>query len=165
MEQKTSHPDSIEKWAEWLDSQPKHTPMTDSQSKVFISATLSEDKIETDANAMQMVAPKQQNYASMFYNRVKCCHSYEVTIAVALFISTLIDRPGVSTIYANYLQYKAFKMGKKKLTMNDIAFIWPFGLFSSETLELAWDKQKCADCFASNLLDNGYAQKSIEITY
>ncbi len=164
MKQKIPSPDGIEKWAEWLDSMPKRTPLTEEQCRVFMAMTLMEDYIETDAEALRMVEPKQMNYASMFYNRVKSCHTYKVSVAVALFISSLVDRPGLVTIYANYLQYKAFKFGKKKLGMQDMALIMPFGVFSKETLLQAWDKQKWYGSIGSdNLLDYHEAQKSIEL--
>lgn len=153
----------VEKWAEWLDAQPKHTRLNNMQMNLFISMTMREKEIETDTDALKLIAPKRPNYASMFYNRVKLCHTYNISIAVALFMSELIHRPGEATIYANYLQYKAFKMGKKEITMREIANIWPFGFFSEATLEESWDKQKHPGCFASNMLDEGHAQESIMI--
>lgn len=121
---------------------------------VFVAMTMKEDRIETDSKALKLVAPKQPNFASMLYNRVKLCHTYTISVAAAIFMSTLIKRPGEATIYANYLQYKAFKMGKKKISMREIALIWPFGCFSEETLYQAWDKQKMAGCYGSNMLDS-----------
>ena len=162
-EEKIPH-NGTEKWAEWLDSQSKNTRLNNEQMKMFMAMTMNEEKVETDSDALNLVAPKQPNFASMLYNRIKSCHTYSISVAAAVFMSTLIKRPGESTIYANFLQYKSFKMGKKRITMREIALIWPFGFFSEETLHQAWDKQKMAGCYASNMLDSYEAQKSIEIS-
>lgn len=163
MKQELPPQDGVEKWAEWLDSQPKNTRLNNEQMNIFIAMSMKEEDVEKDSKALNIVASKQQNYASMFFNRVKSCHTYTISVAVAIFMSTLINRPGEAVIYSNYLQYKAYKMGKKKMTMRDIAFIWPYGVFSQETLHQAWDRQKYAGCYASNLLDYYEAQKTIEI--
>lgn len=163
MKQEKPPQDGVEKWAEWLDAQPKNTRLNNEQMDIFIAMTMKEKDVETDSDALRLVAPKQQNYASMFFNRVKACHTYTVSVAVAIFMSTLIKRPGEAVIYSNYLQYKAFKMGKKKITMYDVGCIWSFGFFSQETLHQAWDRQKYPGCYASNMLDSYEAQQSIEI--
>ena len=155
--------DGIEKWAEWLDSQPKNTPLTNEQMDMFMAMTLNEAKVETDSDALKLIEPRRQNFASMLYNRIKNCHTYTISVAAAAFLSTLTKRPGEVVIYTTFLQYKAFKMGKKRMTMREIALIWPFGFFSEETLHQAWDKQKMAACYGSNMLDSYEAQKSIEI--
>ena len=159
-EEKIPH-NGTEKWADWLDSQPKDTPLTNEQMDMFMAMTINEAKVETDSDTLKLIEPKRQNFASMLYNRIKNCHTYTISVAAAIFMSTLIERPGEATIYANYLQYKAFKMGKKRISMREVALIWPFGFFSEETLHQAWDRQKRAGCNASNMLDSYEAQKSI----
>lgn len=157
--------DSVEKWAEWLDSQPKNIPMTEEQSKTFIACCLNEDAIETDPQAIALVKSRAYTPESIFYNRVQSCHTYTISIAATLFMATLIDRPGVSTIYANYIQYKAFKKGLKKVGIQHIADMMPFGIFSKETLSQAWDKQKYQNngIGSDNMLDYYSAQESITI--
>lgn len=130
MNQQLPPPDGVEKWAEWLDAQPKRTPLNGKQMEMFMAMTMHEDEVEKDADALKLVAPKQPNYASMLFNRIKLCHSYTISVAAALFMSELIHRPGEATIYANYLQYKAFKMGKKRITMREITNIWGWGGYS-----------------------------------
>lgn len=115
--------DGIEKWAEWLDSQPKNTPLTNEQMDMFMAMTLNEAKVETDSDALKLIEPRRQNLASMLYNRIKNCHTYTISVAAAAFLSTLTKRPGEVVIYTNFLQYKAFKMGKKRMTMREIALI------------------------------------------
>lgn len=101
----------------------------------------------------------------MFYNRVKFCHTYTITFAVAFAIASIARTPGEITMYANYLQYKAKKMGKGLLRMNDIGMhILPCGIFSRETMREAWDRQKCSHELGSdNMLDHYQAQGTIEI--
>lgn len=156
---------SVEEWAAWLDQQPKKTIPNKDQLLALMAMSLNEDAVETDPDALALVAPRQYNLASMFYNRVNTCHTYKVSIAVAVFIGELADRPGVVTIFANYLQYKAFKLGKKTIKMEDIKeLIWPDGVFSTETLTEAWDRQKYFGGMGSdNMLDYGTAQESITI--
>lgn len=159
------HPDGVEKWAEWLDSQPKKTPMTEEQSRIFIACCMNEDAIETDPKAISIVKSRSFTPESVFYNRVQSYHSYTISIAAAMFMATLIDKPGVSTIYANYIQYKAFKAGIKKVGLQDIALMMPFGVFSKDTLTQAWDRQKYRGDHpgSDNMLDYRAAQETIEI--
>ena len=84
--------DGIEKWAEWLDSQPKNTPLTNEQMDMFMAMTLNEAKVETDSDALKLIEPRRQNLASMLYNRIKNCHTYTISVAAAAF--RLCERPG-----------------------------------------------------------------------
>lgn len=162
MEQKASTTyDGVEKWAEWLDSQPKATPLTALQTNAFIAMSLKEESVNSDPEALSILEKGKLNGASIFYNRVKDLHTYKISFALALFMGCFIDRPGIAVIYSNYLQYKAYMMGKKKLGMKEISLIFQFGFFSEETLGEAWDRQKLPDF--SNMLDCVDAQKSIEI--
>lgn len=162
MEQKINPPyDGVEKWAEWLDSQPKATRLTDEQERAFFLTTLKEERIDSDPKALSILEKGNQNGASAFYTRVKAFHTYEVSPSLALFVGMLIDSPGKAVIYANYLQYKACKMGKKKLGLEEISYIFRFGFFSEDTLREAWDRQKHRGL--GNMLDYVDAQKSIEI--
>lgn len=163
-EKKAIAPDDVEKWAEWLDRQPKTTGLTNQQLHILMVCAADENRMENDEEAKRLVAPCQYNLASMFYNRVIVCHTYKVSVAVAIFISEIADRPGMITIYANYLQYKAWKSGKMMLRMKDIGEIFSNGVFSKETLEQAWEKQKRYGMSGSdNMLDYCEAQKSIEL--
>lgn len=158
-------PNSVEEWAEWLDAQPKTTIPNRNQCLALMAMSLNEEAVEKDPDALALVAPRQYNLASMFYNLVNACHTYKVSVAVAIFIGELADRPGVVTIFANYLQYKAFELDKKTIKMEDIRnSIWPNGVFSTETLTEAWDRQKYFGGNGSdNMLDYGKAQESIRI--
>lgn len=58
-------------------------------------------------------------------------------------MSTLVDRPAIAVMYANYLQYKCFQYGVKEININALKYILLCkGVFSEEVLHEMWDKQK-----------------------
>lgn len=158
-------PNGVEKWAEWLDIQPKSTRLNDEQMRIFTSMSFNEDAVEKDKATQEFVSTPPTNLAAVFYNRIKLCHTYEITIGAALFLSSIISNLGEATMYANYLQYKAKKLNLKRITMKDIGMkLFPFGFFSKDTMRIAWERQKCKIAEGSdNLLDHGIAQQSIII--
>lgn len=158
-------PDLVEKWAEWLDHQPKSTELNDNQMKTFLLATMHEREIEANDQLKNEILNGGPSMERLFYNRVKACHTYTITFAVALAMASITRTPGEVTMYTNYLQYKAKKMGKGLLRMQDIGMhILPFGIFSRETMREAWDRQKCShDLGSDNILDHEEAQGTIKI--
>lgn len=158
-------PDLVEKWAEWLDHQPKSTELNDNQMKTFLLATMHESEIEDNDQLKNEILNGGPSMERLFYNRVKACHTYTITFAVALAMASITRTPGEVTMYANYLQYKAKKMGKGLLRMQDIGMhILPYGIFSRETMCEAWDRQKCShDLGSDNILDHEEAQGTIKI--
>lgn len=142
---------SIELWAEDLDKQPKNKPLDD--IKIFMTATMNEDRIESDPEAKQIIE-EGNNMASLIFKRIKFMHTYTATKAVLLFLESICPTPGIAVMYCNYLQYKMFKRKQKKLDMNTLAFIFPMGFFSEHTLNEFWDKQKLlVDRGPDNMLD------------
>lgn len=158
-------PDLVEKWAEWLDRQPKSTELTEDQMKTFVLATMHEREIEANDELKSMILNGGPSMERLFYNRVKACHTYTITFAVAIAMASITRTPGEVTMYANYLQYKAKKMEKGLLRMQDIGMhILPYGVFSRETMREAWDRQKCShDLGSDNILDHNEAQETIKI--
>lgn len=158
-------PDLVEKWAEWLDRQPKSTELTEDQMKTFVLVTMHEREIEANDELKSMILNGGPSMERLFYNRVKACHTYTITFAVAIAMASITRTPGEVTMYANYLQYKAKKMGKGLLRMQDIGMhILPYGVFSRETMREAWDRQKYShDLGSDNILDHNEAQETIKI--
>lgn len=158
-------PDMVEKWAEWLDNQPKNTELDDNQMRTFLTVSLHESELERNEIIRKELIDGEPCMEKMFYNRVKSCHTYTVTNAVALAIGVIAHNPGEVTMYANYLQYKAKKMNKGLIRMEDLGMhIIPYGVFSRDTLREAWDRQKCSrELGSDNMLDHYKAQESIEI--
>lgn len=142
---------SIELWAEELDKQSKNKPLDD--IKIFMTATMNEDRIESDPEAKQIIE-EGNNMASLIFKRIKFMHTYTATKAVLLFLESICPTPGIAVMYCNYLQYKMFYRKQKKLDMNTLAFIFPMGFFSEHTLNEFWDKQKLlVDRGSDNMLD------------
>ena len=158
-------PDLVEKWAGWLDRQPKSTELTEDQMKTFVLVTMHEREIEANDELKSMILNGGPSMERLFYNRVKACHTYTITFAVAIAMASITHTPGEVTMYANYLQYKAKKMGKGLLRMQDIGMhILSYGVFSRETMREAWDRQKCShDLGSDNILDHNEAQETIKI--
>ena len=99
-------PDLVEKWAEWLDHQPKTTMLTDKQMETFVLAAMRESEIERNDQIKNEILNGGPSMERMFYNRVKACHTYTITFAVALAMASITRTPGEVTMYANYLQYR-----------------------------------------------------------
>lgn len=156
--------DGVEKWAEWLDAQPKQTELNMDQIKAFFAISKSgEESFNSDPACWDLLTPGRGNGASFLYNRIEKFHTYKISAALAVAMGMMIDKPGEGVIYANYFQYKAYKMGKKELKFSDLVNIFPFGFFSDDTLRQAWDLQKYVIPGFPNMLDCIEAQKSIEI--
>lgn len=163
-------PDSIEKWAKQTEiefGQLNQKPLTKEQTEIFFKCYMNEQAMEDDEDLKTQLEKNKAGYASVFYNRVRCCHTYEVSNAVCLFMSFVIQNFGDSTIYANYLQYYAFKHNVKKVDMNFISTkVFPYGFPNKVTLQKVWDDQKVernGQFTSDNLLDYAECQESITI--
>lgn len=150
---------SIELWAieaEKLFKQDQN-PMSDELSKTFITCCMSEQEMEQSEDIREKLSKKELGLCSVFYNRVKYCHTYEASIALCLFMGLASESFGEVTIYANYLQYQANKHNMKRIDMGFIGEkVFPMGLPSRETLNKVWDMQKVkreSDFDSDNLLD------------
>ena len=160
---------SIELWAIEAEKLFKQNaqPMDDDLAKTFLACCLNEDKIENDKDVLDQLVNKKLGYCSVFYNRVKYCHTYEVSLAACLFMGQGCNSFGEVTIYANYLQYQAHRHNVKRVDIRFIGmYVFPMGLPSKEILQKVWDMQKVIrkDAFDSdNLLDYGICQKSISL--
>lgn len=162
-------PNSIELWAIETDKEFKNSlpmdEMNEEQYKAFISCTLNQKSMDSSNELFQQLEGKQLGMASVFWLRVKYCHTYTISPSLALFMSFIIQNFGDSTIYANYLQYKAHEYNQKHLDM-EFLFTKCFltGFPSRETLKKVWDDQKIKpkkSCGSDNLLDYQSCQKSI----
>lgn len=103
--------------------------------------------------------------ACVFYNRVKACHTYTVSGPLASFVGFISKTFGEAVMYANYLQYKAFKKNRRQLDLNFfLKECFPDGFPTDEVLKKMWDAQK-VEFFeygsSDNMLDYVEGQKSI----
>lgn len=161
-------PNSIEMWAQLADAEFSNhrKPLDDQQSNALITLIFSEKDMENE-EIKEKLEKDKLGMASLFYKRVKYCHTYTVTNAVSLFIGGYIaNSPGEAVMYSNYIQYKAFKANCKKV---DIGFIcteiFPMGIPTEQALFILWDLQKVERKTGSfdsdNLLDYAKGQESI----
>ena len=158
---------SIELWAieaEKLFKQDQN-PMSNELGKTFITCCMSEQEMEQSEDIREKLSKKELGLCSVFYNRVKYCHTYEASIALCLFMGLASESFGDVTIYANYLQYQAYKHNTKRIDISFLAEkVFPMGLPSKETRYKVWDMQKVmreSDFSSDNLLDYAICQKSI----
>lgn len=159
--------DSIQKWAmeaEKIFASNHEKAMTDSQVSYLITCQRAEDQMEKDKELIHKLEKNEFGYCSVFYNRVKYCHTFECTIAVCVFMGIIATSFGDVTIFSNFLQYKAFKHNQRKIDMNFICvYCFPWGFPTKEALKMTWDLQKVErqEDGPDNLLDYGICQKSI----
>ena len=111
---------AIEDWAKMVLSKPKRS-LTEEEAKTLVQVTLAQREIDSDKEICEMLEKKQAGFlTSMFWWRVKCCHTYEITPSLCVYIGEcVIKSPGMSTMMANYLQYIAHEHGFKKIGLNE----------------------------------------------
>lgn len=155
---RSSH--AIEDWAKVV-AQIKKEEMTTDEMRLFITCYTREEDMSKDPELMKLLE-SNDNYASILWNRLKCCHTVEVSPAACLFLGYHITNFGISTMVANYLQYVAHKCRIKKIGMNDVGMkVFPHGFPTEETWRKLWDMQKADD--GGNILDDVACGESIRI--
>ena len=135
---------AIEDWAKMVLSKPQRS-LTEEEAKILIQVTLSQREIDSDKEIFEMLEKKQAGFlTSMFWWRVKCCHTYEITPSLCAYIGEcVIKSPGMSTMMANYLQYIAHEHGIKKIGLEEfVLWAFPYGFPTDESWEELWDSQK-----------------------
>ena len=153
-------PHAIEDWAKLVDSIKKEEMTTD-EMRLFITCYTREEDMNKDPELMKLLKSKD-NYASVLWNRIKACHTYEVSPALCLYLGNVISNFCVSTMIANYLQFVAHKNGLKKIFISDFGMkAFPNGLPSEENWRKLWDMQKADD--GGNILDDAACGESIRI--
>lgn len=155
---RSSH--AIEDWCKNVD-QAETREMTEEESKIFICCFMHEEKMNKDPKLMELLESKD-NYSSILWNRLKGCHTVDVSPAVCLFLGYHISNLGISTMVANYLQYVAHKHQIKNIGMHDVGMkVFPHGFPTEETWRMLWEMQKADD--GGNILDDASCGESIRI--
>lgn len=135
---------AIEDWAKMVSSKPVRS-LTQEEAKGLIRVTLAQHEIDSDKEICEMLEKKQADYlTSMFWWRVKCCHTYEITPSLCAYIGEyVIKTPGMSTMMANYLQYVAYVNGTKKIGLREFGlWAFPHGFPTDKSWNELWDAQK-----------------------
>ena len=155
-------PKSIESWAADAEKLFKRaSKLSPTQMANFVECQVGEDSMENSANLKKKLEEgtfnEETGWAGVFYKRVNDYHTYTISIAAAIYIGSAIDRPAYATMYANYLQYQAFKFKKKHVDMDFVSIVFSNGFPNEQTLKKLWEAQKINSdtpgCVGDNLLD------------
>ena len=135
---------AIEDWAKMVSSKPIRN-LTEEESGALIRVILTQHEIDSDKEIYEMLEKKQAGFlTSIFWWRVKCCHTYEITPSLCIYIGEyVIKSPGMSTMIANYLQYVAHANGVKKIGLKEFgSWAFPNGFPTDKSWKELWDAQK-----------------------
>lgn len=80
-------PDSIEEWAKQTEIEfaKSQEPLTNEQSEIFLKCYMNEKAMEEDEDLKTQLEKNKAGLASVLYNRVRLCHTYEISKALCLF--------------------------------------------------------------------------------
>lgn len=132
----------VENWAKEVE---KFSPrqLTEEEAKVFLMCSMSEKKLGDDKELIQLLDEKKGGMASVIWLRIKYCHTYSITPALAVYLGEIVTNFGISTMMCNYLQYMANKHKLKVISCKDWGLkIFPHGYFHDEDWQKAWELQK-----------------------
>jgi hypothetical protein len=132
----------VENWAKEVEKFSLRR-LTEEEVRKFLMYSIGEKRVEDDEELIQLLDKKKGGMASVIWLRIKHCHTYSITPALAVYLGEIISNFGISTMICNYLQYMAHKHKLKVITCNDWAMkIFPMGYISDEDWEKAWNLQK-----------------------
>lgn len=151
---------AIEVWCEAV-SKASCVPMTDDQAKKMILCIMNEKHFDGDDELLKSVEAKKEWMLSAFWLRVKCCHTYKVTMSLAVFITDAIigGNFGKMTMMANYLQWFCHKNHLKTIDLDTFCKrVFPWGFPSDDEWQRLWSLQKVDVAYLSggtsdNILD------------
>ncbi len=140
MEKKTN---AIELWAENFSIKPIET-CTEELAKAFFQHSFAEINHSVDEKGLKKLLDEAKGgMSSVLWLRVKRCHTYEISVTVAAFFGDYVLKNfGMSTMLANYMQWWAYKQNTTKITMREVAFMFPNGFPTEESWNEAWNEQK-----------------------
>lgn len=154
---------NIEDWCKEVDKLPRR--MFNGKEAVWLADLLfKEDGIDRSVNIQKLLEDKELGYASVIWWRVKCIHSFTISPSLALFLGDIVSNLGTSTMISKFLQYKAFLLKLKHITLSEFfTKIFPKGWISDEDWHKAWEWQKIKDeGISDNMLDYPKYMESIK---
>ena len=157
----------IERWAEQAEIMFKSSSrkITKDKAEIYAWALFNEEALELNSEIKKALEKNKFEvpFSCVFWNRIRLCHTYTVSVALAIFMGFVAESFGDVTIYVNYLQYQAFKHDQKHLNMDFISKLFPKGPPSRETMQYVWEAQKLhtSDYGSDNMLDHSECQDSI----
>jgi hypothetical protein len=139
--------------------------MTKDEQEIMVKVMLAENEGKGDE---LLNIPKEEIPTSVGFIRksLKGRFTFEMNDAAQLMLAQIVKSFGEGIMYLTYLQYQAKKLNKRKLTVNDLATIFPMGFPTDGELHKIWDSQKVKRSDGNingsdNLLDYQTALKSI----
>ena len=115
-------------------------PMTLEESKMFMQLIM----IEKDGSMPPFEETKIELpfELRLIKGSLSSRFTFEMTEPLQLMIAQISGSAGNVIMYLTYLQYRAKKLDKRKLSIEDFANIFPMGFPTNKSLQDAWDSQK-----------------------
>lgn len=154
----------VENWAKEVEKFSMRS-LTEDEIKKFLMSLKSEKLINDNKELIQLLDEKKGGMASVIWLRIKNCHTYAITPALAVYLGEIITNFGMSTMICNYLQYMAHKHKLKVITCQDWGLkIFPMGYISDSDWGKAWNLQKIIpdEGGSDNMLDYSGCYDSIK---
>ena len=153
----------VENWAKEVEKFPKRK-LTDEEVEGLLKFSMYEDRMNEDKEIIRLLDERKGGMASVIWLRIKHCHTYSITPALAVYLGDIISNSGISTMMCNYLQYMAYKHKQKVIDFKTFGMkIFPMGFISDTDWQKAWDMQKIINDNkgSDNMLDNSFCMQSI----
>lgn len=135
-------------FASWVESFMNFSgsqPMSEKQTHGFLAMFLAEKDSQEKQNDFEQYVQNRLEEESFGW-RVIQAHStrfgLDLTVYVKLFILELAESPGTIVMYLAVLNWIRLNNGLQKITMDNLAEIFPLGFVKPEHLETLWDNQK-----------------------
>lgn len=155
----------VENWAKEVEKFPTRQ-LTKEEARKFLMSSMAEKRVKDDEELIQLLDEKKGGMASVVWLRIKYCHTYSITPALAVYLGEIITNFGMSTMICNYLQYMAHKCKLKTISLRDWGLkIFPNGYISDDDWSKAWDLQKITpieNMASDNMLDYSGCYDSIK---
>ena len=154
---------NIEEWCKEVDKLPRRL-FNGNQMGFLAELLFKEEVVDRRVDIHKLLEDKELGYASVIWLRVKYFHSFTISPSLALFLGDIVSNLGTSTMISNFLQYKAFRLGLKHITLSEFyIMIFPDGWISDEDWRKEWEWQKIKDeGISDNMLDYPKYMESIK---
>lgn len=157
----------IENWAIKYEEALKTPLFVVRPSEFFTELLFSQFKLDNNSKLHKALEKGNFGYLSIFYRRVKLCHSFTISDSALVLVGSQLRDPGDVVMACNYMQYLCFRRGIKHITPQLVCdTFFPDGFLSEQVARSLWEQQKVKRKLSTdsdNLLDYRSAMRSIEI--
>jgi len=124
----------------------KVRPMTEEESKLFITVSLLEMKGGDTLQKLEKTFLEKQDFLyTVMTTRLeafkKISPTLDIGIGPKIFCTLISDRPGMVVMWAHTLNELFVKQGKQ-VTLSDWTMKFPYGIPTEKEYERMWDLQK-----------------------